>query len=99
MQTNIQAIHFTPSDELLEFVQRKVEKLTQFNDRAVTADVYLRLDDLAQAENKTSEVKLQLPGHTLFAKEQAKSFEAATDAAVESLRKQLLKLKERMQEV
>jgi putative sigma-54 modulation protein len=44
-------------------------------------------------ENKTVEIKLNIPGNQLFAKEEAKSFEEATDQATEALRRQLRKLK------
>ncbi|MBK7649983.1 MAG: HPF/RaiA family ribosome-associated protein [Flammeovirgaceae bacterium] len=49
-------------------------------------------------ENKTVEIKLNVPGQNLFAKEQAKSFEAATDMATEALRAQLKKFKVKEQE-
>jgi putative sigma-54 modulation protein len=39
------------------------------------------------------EIKLNVPGQHLFAKEQARSFEAATDQATEALRNQLKKFK------
>jgi putative sigma-54 modulation protein len=38
---------------------------------------------------------LNIPGQTLFAKEQNSSFEAATDSAVEALRRQIKKYKEK----
>lgn len=44
-------------------------------------------------DNKTVEIRLNVPGNRLFAKEQARSFEAATDQAADSLRAQLKKFK------
>ncbi|MEM8969822.1 MAG: HPF/RaiA family ribosome-associated protein, partial [Bacteroidota bacterium] len=41
------------------------------------------------------EIKLNIPGNQLFAKEQSESFEAATDQAVDALRRQLRKYKEK----
>jgi putative sigma-54 modulation protein len=55
----------------------------------------LKLDSHQQVKDKTAEVKLNVPGLTLFASETAKNFEAATDLAVESLRRQLKKYKEK----
>lgn len=46
--------------------------------------------------NKISEIKLMIPGNQLFAKEQCKTFEEATDLAIESLRKQLEKHKQKI---
>jgi putative sigma-54 modulation protein len=41
------------------------------------------------------EIKLFLPGTSLFAKEQARSFEAAADMTVEALRRQIKKTKQK----
>ena len=50
-----------------------------------------------EKENKIIEIKLNVPGKELFAKKQTKSFEESTDEAIEALRKQLLKEKEKME--
>ena len=42
-------------------------------------------------ENKITEIKLHVPGKDLFAKKQCKSFEEATNVAVEALRRQIMK--------
>jgi putative sigma-54 modulation protein len=47
------------------------------------------LDKSDVNENKIAEVKLSIPGKELFAKKQCKTFEEATDVAVEALRKQI----------
>ena len=53
----------------------------------------LRLDKGDSHENKVAEIKLLVPGNDLFAKRQCKTFEEATDLAVEALRRQLKKQK------
>ena len=63
----------------------------------VDGEVFLRLTNEG-VENKTVEIKLKVPGNQLFAKEQAKSFEEATDLATEALRTQLKKFKTRLRE-
>ena len=45
--------------------------------------------------NKIAEIKISAPGKTMFAREQCKTFEEATDNAVEALRKQITKHKEK----
>jgi putative sigma-54 modulation protein len=50
-------------------------------------------------ENKMVEIKLNIPGTQLFAKEHSDSFEAAADLAVEALRRQIKKYKEKQQAV
>lgn len=93
MKIRVQSIHFNADKKLLEFVQKKVNKLDQFFDQIISGEVYLRLENVEDEENKVSEIKLMVPGQTMFAKEQCKTFEEATDLAIESLRKQIAKHK------
>lgn len=95
MKIRVQSIHFTADKKLLEFIQKKVDKLDQFFDHIISGEVYLKLENVEDEANKISEVKLIVPGGTMFAKEQCKSFEEATDMAVESLRKQIVKHKDK----
>jgi putative sigma-54 modulation protein len=39
------------------------------------------------------EIKLDVKGHTVFAKKQCKTFEEATDLSIDALKKQLVKRK------
>jgi len=95
MEIEIQSIHFDADKSLLEFVNKRVEKLGTFYNRIIDAEVYLKLEDTASLENKIAEVKLNLPGEQLFAKDTSKSFEESIDNSVESVRRQLKKFKEK----
>ena len=75
MDTQMHAIHFKADQKLLTFIQERLNKLEQFNDQIVSAEVYLRLDNDRDKENKITEIKLHVPGKDLFAKKQCKSFE------------------------
>ncbi len=92
MKLQVQSIHFDADRKLIDFIQKKVDKLETFYDRMVDGEVFLRLNNEG-TENKTVEIKLNVPGQNFFAKEQATSFEAATDQATEALRAQLKKFK------
>jgi putative sigma-54 modulation protein len=92
MKLQVHSIHFDADSKLINFIQRKIDKLETFYDRLVDGEVFLRLNNEG-IENKTVEIKLKVPGSQLFAKEQARSFEAATDLATEALRNQLKKYK------
>ena len=96
MDIQLHSVHFTADKKLIDFVNDKVGKLALFYDGIVAAEVFLRLDKNQEGENKISEVKILTPGKELFAKKNAKSFEEATDLAVEALRKQVLKQKEKI---
>ena len=95
MDTQMHAIHFKADQKLLSFIQERLNKLEQFNDQIVSAEVYLRLDKDREKENKIAEIKLHVPGKDMFAKKQCKSFEEATNVAVEALRRQIMKDKTR----
>lgn len=96
MKLQIHSVHFDADAKLLEFIQTKTDKLETFYDRIIDGEVFLKLDKGDHArENKVVEVKINLPGTTLFTKEQSISFEAAADTAIESLKNQIKKYKEK----
>ena len=95
MKIRVQSIHFNADKKLLEFIQRKVDKLDQYFDQIISGEVYLKLENVEDEANKISEIKLNVPGMTMFAKEQCKTFEEATDLSIESLRKQITKHKDK----
>ena len=95
MKLQVHSVHFDADSKLIDFIQRKVDKLETFYDRLVDGEVFLRLNNEG-IENKTVEIKLNVPGNQLFAKEQARSFEAATDLATDALRNQIKQFKTKM---
>lgn len=97
MNINVHSIHFDADQKLIGFIQEKIEKLTQFHDGILSASVFLRLEhDGENRENKVVEIKLAVPGNDLFAKRQGKTFEEAAVEAVEALRSQAERTKERL---
>jgi len=95
MNIQIHSVRFDADKKLIDFVHQKLEKLTQIGDGIVNAEVYLRLDKDQEKENKISEIKLDLSGGSLFAKKQSKSFEEATDQAVNALKRQIARHKQK----
>ena len=96
MDIQVHSVHFTADKKLVDFINEKVGKLELFYDNIIAGEVFLRLDKDQEGENKVAEVKILIPGKELFAKKQCKSFEEATDLAVEALRKQVEKHKEKI---
>lgn len=96
MTVKIQSVHFDADKKLLEFVQEKVDKLTQFYDGIINSDVTLRLDKSSDTENKVAEIRVHMAGNDLFAKKQCKSFEEAVDTSLDALRTQVKKHKEKI---
>ncbi len=95
MNIQIHSVRFTADKKLTDFVHQKLEKLTQFGEDIVNAEVYLRLAKDQERENKISEIMLELPGGPLFAKKQCKTFEESTDTAIDALKKQITKYKQK----
>ena len=94
MKLQVHSIHFDADVKLINFIQRKLDKLETFYDRMVDGEVFLRLNNEGK-ENKTVEIKLRVPGNNLFAVEKARSFEEAIDLAADALRSQLTKFKDK----
>ena len=95
MKLNVQSIHFNADRKLLSFIQEKVEKLKHFYDHILGGEVFLRLDKSDSLQNKVVQIHIQVPGQDLHARQQCRTFEEATDLAVEALSKQIIKHKER----
>lgn len=95
MKLQTHSVHFDADQKLIDFIQKKANKLETFYDRIIDGEVFLKLESGEATENKIVEIKLNIPGNQLFAKEQESSFEAATDKAVHALKKQLMKHKEK----
>ena len=98
MKVKIQSLHFDADKKLLDFVHEKVNKLETYYDKIINGDVVLKINKSDAAENKVAEIRLFIPGNDLFVKKQCKSFEEAVDIAVEALRKQITKHKEKANE-
>jgi putative sigma-54 modulation protein len=95
MKVNINSVHFKTDKRLDSFITEKVEKLSDMYDGIIGSEVTLRVNNGEDHDNKITEIRLLVPGNDLFAKKQSKSFEEATDIAVDALRKQLSKHKEK----
>jgi putative sigma-54 modulation protein len=95
MNIQIHSVRFDADKKLIDFVNQKLDKLTQYGEDIVNAEVYLRLDKDQDHENKISEIKLDLSGGPLFARKQSKTFEEATDDAIDALKKQITRHKQK----
>ncbi len=98
MKINIETPNFGAKDELIQFVEKRLEKLEQFYDKIIFADVFLKVQKTSEKENKIVEVLLSIPGGDLMVKKEAKTFEEATDLAVHTLERQLKKKKQKQKE-
>lgn len=94
MKVEIQTLHFNADSKLLDFINKKVNKLETFYDKIIGSDVILSLEQLnTQVKDKVVIIKTQIPGTILIAKEKSKKFEEAVDLATESIKRQMEKIK------
>jgi putative sigma-54 modulation protein len=97
MNIKVNSVHFTADQKLIDFVSKKVSKMDTFFEGILGAEVSLKVEKPEAANNKVSEIMISLPAaENLFARKQADSFEEATDLAVEAIRRQLKRHKEKL---
>ncbi len=96
MNVNIQTVRFDADQKLIEYVNRKLQKLTSFNDRIIQVKVFLKLDNVVHViKDKVAEIRVHIPRHNFFVKSTSKSFEESFDDAIDSLVTQMKRNKER----
>ena len=97
MNVNIQTVHFDADSKLVDYIEKKVTKLSQFHDRITKVDVYLKLDNVVHnIKDKVAEIKVSIPRHEFFVKQSSKSFEESFDEAMDSVINQIKRKKERL---
>ena len=95
MKVNAQYVNFNAKGELVNFIQKRMDKLETFYDKVIRSDVYLKLENTSAKENKVVEIKLHVAKDNFVVKKRCKSFEEAVDSACRSLERKLIKKKEK----
>ena len=96
MNVKIQTVHFNADSKLIEYVNRKLEKLNTFSDRIIQVNVFLKLDNVVHTiKDKVAEIRVHVPRHNFFVKSTSKSFEESFDDAFDTMVAQIKKSKEK----
>ena len=66
MQITIHSVRFDAHQKLLNFINKKIEKLTQFDDELISSDVFY-VENATDKSNKLVEVKINTGFNELFA--------------------------------
>ena len=98
MEIKINAVGFSASSQLEDFIQKKISKLDKYHDGIIGSEVTLKLEKDDNLENKVVEVLLTVKGQEVFAKKNAKKFEEAVDELYDVVKRQLVKIKEKERE-
>lgn len=96
MNVNIQTVRFDADARLLEYINRKLQKLDTFHDRIIQVQVFLKLDNVVHTiKDKIAEIRIHVPRHEFFVKSTSKSFEGSFDNAFDSIVTQIKRKKEK----
>ena len=95
MHVNFQSINFKADIKLIEFTQRRIEKISQFYDQIVDVYVYTKVENFSDKINKLVELKIGIPGDDVIVKKTAKTFEEAINSAADSAERVLKRRKEK----
>lgn len=99
MNIKIHSIHFNTDEKLEQFISDKLQKIERFVNRIIDAQVILKLDhNKGNVRDKIAEIRLQLPGKTLFAEERSMVFEESVELATDSIVRQVKKHKEKIKQ-
>ena len=93
MEIRVQSIRFDADQKLLDFIDKKIGKLTKFNEDVIKTDVILSL--LPEYENKNVRVMMAIPGNDLIIERNAATFEEAIIDCADTLKDMLVKFKEK----
>ena len=96
MNVVIHPVHFDASENLVEFINKKLVKLETFFDKIIEAEVFLKMETKQNIKDKIVEIKVSVPGKTLFVAKTSKTFEESTDLALHTISGQLKRQKEKV---
>ena len=98
MEVKIQSIHFDATEKLQAFIEKKIAKLEKTYEDIQKVEVQLKVVKPATALNKEVKLEVVVPGSQLFVEKTCDTFEEGIDQAVDSMKVQLTRFKEKMRE-
>lgn len=98
MKVFVQSVNFNADKDLIDFVEKKITGLEKYYDKIVDSEVFLKVQQTSEKENKTVDIKINIPGNDIVVKKQCKTFEEGTMVAVDSLKRKLTKEKEKVRD-
>ena len=94
MEINVKSLKFNADQKLLDFVQKKVTKLSRFFEGMDTVEVTLSLSK--EPDNKNVKLQTRVLGQDLVITRNAKTFEDAVTAAVDAMKESIVRSKEKV---
>jgi putative sigma-54 modulation protein len=100
MNISIKSVHFHADQKLITYIEKRINRLNRYFERSdIKAEVHLKLENNGgKVHDKITEVKIHVPGGWVMDKKTSKTFESAINASVDTLKRQLVRHKERLSE-
>ncbi len=99
MEVKVNAIKFEATDKLVEFVEKKANKLSKLCDEITEVEVRLKVEKPATNGNKEASITVVLPKEKLFAEKVCDTFEEAVTQTLLALENQVTRYKEKQRGV
>ncbi len=96
MEIRVKSLKFDADQKLLDYVEKKVSKLSRFSDHLDDLDVTLSL--LKEPDNKNVKIQTRAYGQDLLIERNAASFEDAISVAVDLMKEKIVRTKEKITE-
>ena len=96
MQVNIQSVKFDATEQLQQFINKKVANLEKMCSDIISIDVTLSITKRETINNKEVKIIVNVPKKQIAIGKICDTFEEAVASAVESAEVQLIKYKEKL---
>ncbi len=93
MEIRVKSLKFDADQKLLDYVEKKVSKLSRFSDHLDDVEVTLSL--LKEPDNKNVKIQTRGYGQDLLIERNADTFEDAVSVAVDLMKEKVVRTKEK----
>lgn len=97
MDIRIQSLKFDADQKLIDYIEKKLEKLPRYYDEISKVEVVMSL--LPDYENKNVKVKVDIPGNEIVVERHSQKFENALVDCIDVLKDLLVKVKEKRKDI
>jgi ribosomal subunit interface protein len=93
MEIRVKSLKFDADQKLLDYVEKKVSKLSRFSDHLDDVEVTLSL--LNEPDNKEVKIQTRVYGQDLLIERSASTFEDAVSEVVDLMKEKIVRTKEK----
>lgn len=90
IKLDIQTVDFDPTSDVMGAIRTELKKLMRIYGNIVGAEVYLKMSNRAEPDNKMARIRVGVPGQNLFAEACSTTWIQALSEVTGKLRTQIL---------